>query len=79
VVNTITGLAIPSLDAMLMNRLDFPRKMERLPIFGLGCGGGVAGLSRAARFAAFAFALPIQVLRCSCPLPCSATERRASC
>ena len=51
VVNTITGLAIPSLDAMLMNRLDFPRKMERLPIFGLGCGGGVAGLSRAARYA----------------------------
>ena len=51
VINTITGLAIPSLDAMLMNRLDFPRKMERLPIFGLGCGGGVAGLSRAARYA----------------------------
>ncbi len=51
VVNTITGLAIPSLDAMLMNRLDFPRKMERLPIFGLGCGGGVAGLARAARYA----------------------------
>lgn len=50
VVNTITGLAIPSLDARLMNRLDFPRKMERLPIFGLGCGGGVAGLSRAARY-----------------------------
>ncbi len=51
VVNTITGLAIPSLDAMLMNRLDFPRKMERLPIFGLGCGGGVAGVARAARYA----------------------------
>lgn len=51
VVNTITGLAIPSLDAMLMNRLDFHRKVERLPIFGLGCGGGVAGLARAARYA----------------------------
>jgi alkylresorcinol/alkylpyrone synthase len=51
VVNTITGLAIPSLDAKLMNRLDFPRSMERLPIFGLGCGGGVAGLSRASRYA----------------------------
>jgi len=51
VVNTITGLAIPSLDAMLMNRLDFSRKMERLPIFGLGCGGGVAGVSRAVRYA----------------------------
>ena len=50
VVNTITGLAIPSLDAKLMNRLKFRPSTERLPIFGLGCGGGVAGLSRAARF-----------------------------
>lgn len=51
VTNTITGLAIPSLDALLMNRLDFSPDVERLPIFGLGCGGGVAGLSRAARLA----------------------------
>ena len=50
-VNTITGLAIPSLDAKLMNRLKLPASVERLPIFGLGCGGGVAGLARAARFA----------------------------
>ena len=51
VVNTITGLAIPSLDAMLMNRLQLKSTVERLPIFGLGCGGGVAGLSRASRMA----------------------------
>lgn len=51
VVNTITGLAIPSLDAMLMNRLRLKPTVERLPIFGLGCGGGVAGLSRATRMA----------------------------
>jgi alkylresorcinol/alkylpyrone synthase len=51
VTNTITGLAIPSLDAMLMNRLDFAAHTERLPIFGLGCGGGVAGLARATRLA----------------------------
>jgi len=51
VVNTITGLAIPSLDAMLMNRLGFAAGTERLPIFGFGCGGGVAGLARAARIA----------------------------
>ena len=51
VVNTITGLAVPSLDAKLMNRLDFRPTIERLPIFGLGCGGGVAGLARAARLA----------------------------
>lgn len=49
VTNTITGLAIPSLDAKLMNRLELPDDCERLPIFGLGCAGGVAGLSRATR------------------------------
>src|SRR4029078_9792005 len=51
VVNTITGLAIPSLHAKLMNRPQFPQSAERIPIFGLGCGGGVAGLARAARYA----------------------------
>lgn len=51
VTNTITGLAIPSLDAKLSNRLKFAPTMERLPIFGLGCGGGVAGLARATRLA----------------------------
>jgi alkylresorcinol/alkylpyrone synthase len=51
VVNTITGLAVPSLDAMLLNRLPFSPNVERLPIFGLGCGGGVAGMARAARLA----------------------------
>jgi alkylresorcinol/alkylpyrone synthase len=51
VTNTITGLAIPSLEARLMNRLAFRPDVQRLPIFGLGCGGGVAGISRAARMA----------------------------
>lgn len=51
VTNTITGLAIPSLDAMLLNRLKLAPTVERLPIFGLGCGGGVAGLARATRLA----------------------------
>jgi alkylresorcinol/alkylpyrone synthase len=51
VTNTVTGLAIPSLDAMLLNRLKLPPTIERLPMFGLGCGAGVAGLARAARLA----------------------------
>src|ERR1700733_8660109 len=51
VTNTITGLAIPSLDAKLLNRLKLAPTVERLPIFGLGCGGGVAGLARATRLA----------------------------
>jgi len=49
VTNTVTGLAIPSLDAKLCNRLKLKPTVERLPMFGLGCGAGVAGLSRAAR------------------------------
>jgi alkylresorcinol/alkylpyrone synthase len=51
VTNTATGLAMPSLEARLMNRLAFRPDVERLPIFGLGCGGGVGGLARAARMA----------------------------
>jgi len=49
VTNTVTGLAVPSLDAKLFNRLKFKPTIERLPMFGLGCGAGVAGMSRAAR------------------------------
>jgi alkylresorcinol/alkylpyrone synthase len=47
VTNSVTGLAIPSLDAKLLNRLKLKPSIERLPIFGLGCGGGVGGLARA--------------------------------
>lgn len=51
VTNTVTGLAIPSLDAKLFNRLKLAPTIERLPIFGLGCGGGIGGLARATRLA----------------------------
>jgi alkylresorcinol/alkylpyrone synthase len=43
-----SGIATPSLDALLMARMAFRRDVNRLPIFGLGCGGGILGLSRAA-------------------------------
>jgi alkylresorcinol/alkylpyrone synthase len=46
-----TGLATPSLDALLIERLALPRDTVRLPIFGLGCVGGVLGLARAATLA----------------------------
>ncbi len=46
-----TGIATPSLDALLMERMPFRRDVQRLPIFGLGCAGGVLGLARAAAFA----------------------------
>ncbi|MDH4468494.1 MAG: hypothetical protein QE271_10570 [Bacteriovoracaceae bacterium] len=44
---TITGLTIPSLEARLMNLFPFSKKTKRLPIFGLGCLGGVACMARA--------------------------------
>ena len=46
-----TGIVTPSLDARLMERMPFRRDVQRLPIFGLGCAGGVLGLNRAAALA----------------------------
>jgi alkylresorcinol/alkylpyrone synthase len=51
VLVSTTGLATPSLDARLMNRLPFAAGTVRLPVWGLGCAGGVAGLSRASELA----------------------------
>jgi len=42
-----TGMAAPSPDALLINRLGMSRHTRRTPIWGLGCAGGVAGLARA--------------------------------
>jgi alkylresorcinol/alkylpyrone synthase len=42
-----TGLATPSIDARLINILKLRPDIRRTPIWGLGCAGGVAGLSRA--------------------------------
>lgn len=63
-----TGLATPSLDARLMNRIDFSPHMRRTPIWGLGCAGGAAGLARAAEWAEHdggAIVLLISVELCS--------------
>jgi alkylresorcinol/alkylpyrone synthase len=47
---SVTGIATPSLDARLMNRLDLPSRVKRMPLFGLGCVAGAAGLARAADY-----------------------------
>ncbi|MBV8117951.1 MAG: type III polyketide synthase [Candidatus Eremiobacteraeota bacterium] len=52
VVVSTTGIATPSLDALLMERMGLRRTVQRLPIFGLGCAGGTIGLARAATLAA---------------------------
>lgn len=46
-----TGIATPSLDAHVADRLGLRSDVERTPLFGLGCVGGVLGLARAASLA----------------------------
>lgn len=43
---TVTGLAVPSLDARLAVRLGMRPDVKRVPLFGLGCVAGAAGLAR---------------------------------
>jgi alkylresorcinol/alkylpyrone synthase len=47
-----SGIATPSLDALIVERMNLRRDVERLPMFGLGCAGGVIGLARAGQMAA---------------------------
>jgi len=46
-----TGIATPSLEARAADRMGFRADIERVPVFGLGCAGGVTGLSIASRLA----------------------------
>ncbi len=46
-----TGVATPSIEARVAGEIGFRPGIERVPVFGLGCAGGVSGLSIAARLA----------------------------
>ena len=46
-----TGIATPSLEARALSQLGLRASVRRVPVFGLGCAGGVTGLSLAARLA----------------------------
>jgi alkylresorcinol/alkylpyrone synthase len=46
IVTSVTGVAVPSLDARLIPRLGLRADVKRLPIFGLGCVAGAAALGR---------------------------------
>jgi alkylresorcinol/alkylpyrone synthase len=48
---SVTGMATPSIDARLVNRMRLNPGLKRTPIFGLGCVAGAAGLARAADWA----------------------------
>jgi alkylresorcinol/alkylpyrone synthase len=43
---TVTGLAVPSLEARLASRVGLRQDVKRVPLFGLGCVAGAAGLAR---------------------------------
>ena len=73
--NTITGVAVPSLDARLMNRLPIPHDVQRTPILGLGCMGGVSSLNRAnALLHAFPEKLALVVAAEACSLTFQFTD-----
>src|SRR6476659_352619 len=47
---SVTGISSPSIDALLINRMGLPTNIKRIPIFGLGCVAGAAGIARAADY-----------------------------
>jgi alkylresorcinol/alkylpyrone synthase len=42
-----TGLATPSIDALIINKMRLNQHINRSPLWGLGCGGGVSGMAKA--------------------------------
>lgn len=45
-----TGIATPSIDAHLLNRLGLRSDITRIPLWGLGCAGGAMGLARSCEY-----------------------------
>ena len=70
---SITGVSSPSIDARLINRLGLSPQIRRVPVFGLGCVGGAAGISRAADYVR---AYPDQVAALVSVETCSFTLQR---
>jgi len=73
IVVSVTGIASPSLDALLVNRMGLSPNIKRVPIFGLGCVAGAAGISRAADYVR---AYPRQVAALLAVELCSLTIQR---
>jgi len=47
---SVTGVCSPSIDAKLVNRMKLSPHIKRIPIFGLGCVAGAAGIARCADY-----------------------------
>src|SRR5206468_183129 len=71
---SITGLATPSIDARLVNRLGLRRDVKRTPIFGLGCVAGATGLARGTDYLR---AFPQEVMALMSVELCSLTLQRS--
>mgnify|MGYP000964188267 CR=1 FL=1 len=70
---SVTGICSPSIDARLINRMDLPKNIRRVPMFGLGCVAGAAGIARAADYVR---AYPDQVAAIVAVELCSLTIQR---
>src|SRR5246500_3386524 len=70
---SVTGIASPSIDAKLINQMGLSRNIKRVPIFGLGCVAGAAGIARAADYVR---AYPDQVAALVSVELCSLTWQR---
>ena len=70
---SITGVASPTIDSRLVNRMGLSPNIKRMPIFGLGCVGGAAGIARAADYVR---AYPRQVAALVSVETCSLTLQR---
>ncbi|WP_332691905.1 type III polyketide synthase [Halalkalibacter lacteus] len=68
-----SGMSTPSLDARIMNRLSFSAHTKRIPLWGLGCAGGAAGVSRAYEYCR---AFPRESVLVVCVELCSLTFQR---
>ena len=44
--SSVTGIAVPTIDARLIDKLGFKDDVKRYPLFGLGCVAGAAGTAR---------------------------------
>ena len=73
VVASTTGVMTPSLEAYLAQNLGFPLSVARVPLFGLGCAGGVSGLARAAELSGARNGAPVLFVAVEI---CSATFQR---
>ncbi|TCL75711.1 type III polyketide synthase [Rhizobium sp. BK251] len=52
VTTSTTGFTVPSIEARMAETMGFRGTIQRVPLFGLGCAGGVSGLAIASRLAA---------------------------